>query len=384
MTDASHQSLLSKLYKDPLFGLTSKAKFIKKVRSSYKDIPVKTIQDFISNQSLQQQITSKPFKGYFKIVAKPNSFQIDLFFMEKYKKYNKNISSFFIAVDILSRKMYVQPIKDKTTASILSACKSFVDSHKVYRLYGDNEFKNNEVLSFFKSKGIDVITGVSKKDHISKGNRLGIVDSATRTIKKYLRNYMVENNKARFIDVLPSLVENYNNTQHTSLDNKTPNDVYNDIDEQQNIYDEATDHNLQLESKIDLDIGDFVRKVVGKSAFEKEKTNFSKDIYVIFDKVGHKYKLIGQDGEDVEGTFKYFELLKVDASKVDVKRLSDVLNAYYSDKPIKATRKKKDNLAEAENTSKVRRKLAKEGIDKANILVERKTRKDIGSRKRLR
>jgi len=372
MTDESHQSLLNKLYKDPTFGLASKDKFVKKVRALHKEIPVKTIKEFISNQSLQQQTSAKPFKGYFKIVAKPNSFQIDIFFMERYKKYNKNISAFFIAVDILSRKMYVKPIKDKTTSSIISACKSFLDTHKVNRLFGDNEFKNKEVVSFLQSKGVDVVTGVSKNDHISKGNRLGIVDSATRTIKKYLRNYMVENNKAKFIDVLDSLVENYNNTPHSSLDNKTPNDVYDDIDAQQNIYEDAMEHNIKLERNIDLEIGDYVRKVVGKSSFEKEKTTFSKEIYVIFDKKGYKYKLITQDGEDVKGLYKYFELLKVDASKVEVKRLSEVLDAYYSwgNRPTRG-----DVLSKIDTERKVERKLKKEGISEKNVIVERmKTR----------
>jgi hypothetical protein len=241
--EQSHLSLLSELYKDPAFGLTSKDKFIKKVRSIHKDIPVKTIKEFLSSQSLQQQITAKPFKGYFKIVSKPYSFQIDLFFMERYRKYNKNTSTFFIAVDILSRKMFVEPLKDKTTNSILNACKSLFSKTKVSKLFGDSEFNNKELLSFFKSKGVHMITGVSKEDHISKGNRLGIVDSATRTIKKYIRNYMVETNKPKFIDVLGSLVENYNNTQHSSLDNKTPNKVYEDVDKQQEIYEDAVEHN---------------------------------------------------------------------------------------------------------------------------------------------
>jgi mRNA-degrading endonuclease HigB of HigAB toxin-antitoxin module len=137
----------------------------------------------------------------------------------------------------------------------------------------------------------------------------------------------------------------------------------------------TTEHNKQLEAKIDLEIGDYVRKVVSKSAFEKETTTFSKDIYVIFDKEGHKYRLINEDGEEVAGLYKYFELLKVDTSKlsITVRPLTDVLNDYYGlgsrllgvgdDPPHDTT---------------IKRRLKKEGIDSKNVIVRRKTRSNKG------
>lgn len=54
-----------------------------------------------------------------------------------------------------------------------------MDLSTVYTDYG---FNKKEIKDYFKSKSIRLSSIVSKEEHISKGNRLGIIDTATRTI----------------------------------------------------------------------------------------------------------------------------------------------------------------------------------------------------------
>ena len=47
-----------------------------------------------------------------------------------------------------------------------------------------------------------------------------IVERVHRTIREMIGRYMQINNTKKYIDVLPKLVENYNNTQHSTTGHK--------------------------------------------------------------------------------------------------------------------------------------------------------------------
>lgn len=85
---------------------------------------------------------------------------------------------------------------------------------------------------------------------------------------------MISEDTLKFIDVLDSLVENYNNTPHASLGDKTPNQAHKNTGLQNRLREKAKKHNRKLLQRIDLDIGDYVRRSVDKSKFEKEKAKF--------------------------------------------------------------------------------------------------------------
>ena len=115
----SHQDLLKKLYYDPKTGLLSLTKFKLKVKSKYPEITHKEIDEFVKKLQLQQINSKSTFKGTFHIVAPPKHFQMDVFFMSAHKSSNENTSMFLIFVDILSRRMFIFPIKNRTQESLL-------------------------------------------------------------------------------------------------------------------------------------------------------------------------------------------------------------------------------------------------------------------------
>jgi hypothetical protein len=53
--------------------------------------------------------------------------------------------------------------------------------------------------------------------HISKGNKLGIIDRFTRTFKNMLIQYMETYDTRNYSDAVDKLVDSYNNSKHSSI-----------------------------------------------------------------------------------------------------------------------------------------------------------------------
>jgi len=368
----SYSKDLAELYKKPSYAVLSTSKFVEKVRKSHPHIPVKQIKEFVENKTLQQTYTIQRFKGYFKIVAPPKTFQIDIFF--------KHDIPFLIFVDILSRKMFIEKLKNRNIEVVLKGLESIINkTGGVNAVESDDEFNKQSIRDLFESQGIRFSSVVSKTEHLSKGNKLGIVDTAVRTIKKLINKYMDITDDVKFENSIDEILDIYNSTPHSSLKGNTPDDTYTDIKLQAQLYKEAQEANAKLDKAIDLDIGDYVRKSLDKSKFEKEKQSYSKTIYVIHDIVGKKYQLMDESGEVDERLYKYSQLLKIDPNKVKVFSLYETLSKVYRKK------KKRNYDADTPKESKVEetqrlykkakrtmRQLKKEGIDADTIILTRK------------
>jgi hypothetical protein len=369
---------LIEIYKKPAYSLLSKSKFLSKVKSSHPHIPTKEARDFIEKQSFQETYTKQKFKGYYKIVAPPKTFQIDIFFMDKYAKQNK-FKAFLLFVDILSRKMYVEPLPDRTIQSVKTGIGHILNlTGKIKGVESDDEFNKKELIDLFKSKGLSFSSTVSKEEHLSKGNKLGIVDAATRTIKRLINKYVDMTDNPKFINKLGDLVYIYNTTPHSSLGNLTPDEVWNDPKKQTSILNDGVTHNAKLNKSINLDIGSFVRKSLDKSKFEKEKQNFSKTVYCVYSKVGYKYQLIDENGMVDERLYKYSELLP---TKVGGWSLVDALNKHSGKKSsTKVVAPSKVEITEKEykRAKQIVKRLRDEGVDVDNsILTVRKAKRTL-------
>ena len=74
---------------------------------------------------------------------------------------------------------------------------------------GDDFFNNKVVQTFNDELDIQVVTGVAKDDHLTpQGNKLGIIDRLTRTLKNYINKYMLENGTTKWTKFLPKITIN--------------------------------------------------------------------------------------------------------------------------------------------------------------------------------
>ena len=133
----NNNNILTELFYNPKFGYLSTDKFIKKVQLQYPDIKTSDIKEFIKNQEITQLSKKASVNKYkmHRINGPELTFQIDLVFLPKALKstvkinYNTNSADLFVfllCVDVLSRKAFIYPMKNKTKEEIMRVYKEFL------------------------------------------------------------------------------------------------------------------------------------------------------------------------------------------------------------------------------------------------------------------
>ena len=328
---------LTELYYDPEFGLIGLDKFYHKVKELMPSISKEDVKNFYDRQEIVQR-SKKPIvykEDVYKICSPPLSFQCDLIYINKALKTgdSTNFYTFLLLVDVCSRKAYIYPIPHKDQANIMSAYMLFlkqlhIDTQKL--LNTENEYSRDVPISITSDDGfkfrtfeeynhqhhVKLDSQTAKEDHFTHGNRLGIIDRLTRTIKQILMKYAFTVKTLSSISVvLDKIIENYNNTQNRGLGNNTPNEVFENKELRYQSFMQGLTHNININKLLDLRIGDTVRIYEERKQFDKERPLFSKEIYTISDIKGNKYKVTGEKGE-IKRLFKQNEIQKVNPEAV--------------------------------------------------------------------
>ena len=81
---------------------------------------------------------------------------------------------------------------------------------------------------------LDQIPVQQKEEHISNGNKLGIIDRLVRTFRELIEKYydITGHRTDNIKDVMKSIIDTYNSNSHRTLNNKLPNQVFKDNDDQ--------------------------------------------------------------------------------------------------------------------------------------------------------
>ena len=203
----------------------------------------------------------------------------------------------------------------KNMTKIITAYNKFLQQvDYVKAVEGDGEFDNTAFKKLNEDKGIQVYTNVAKDNHFTSGNKLGIIDRLTRTLKENIRKY---HSSAGFIGNLQNMMDTvinlYNDSPHRGIQGKTPNQMWNNTKEQEKRNIIETMSNDRIFNKLTLGIGDNVRVLENKDKFDKGNAQFSKEIYEIHDRVGYSYKVKDSEGSVKRRRFKPHELLVVES-----------------------------------------------------------------------
>ncbi len=95
------------------------------------------------------------------------------------------------------------------------------DSDSAFK--GDNRSKDQSFQKILSDNNA-ALEPVKLNDH----HALGVIDVFAKNLKRVLSKEFLENKKARWIDILPKNIDQYNSTPHTALDNTTPNQAITD------------------------------------------------------------------------------------------------------------------------------------------------------------
>lgn len=323
------------------YNYPSAAKFYQILKENGINQSHSQVKAFIEKQAISQvhkpvqQVRSKQRAITASVINE--SWQIDLLDYYKYSYKNSGFHFLFVAIDVFSRKAYLEPCKSKSPTDTVKAFKKMTMDIKPMSIYHDN---GKEWLGSFK-KYVDEEGIMSLSNEINDHNALGIIDRFSKTIKEMIERYMTANNTTSYVKQLPRLVKIYNESPHSGIADIKPvavagNDENTLVISNMNMAKQIA--NKKVAKKVfTIKTGDLVRIVNEKSIFVKGYSiTYSKDIYTVVKIIGEKATL--NNGKNVPMD----KLLKVPEGSVNLKN---------------------DKQEKLEKAEKAKRRLRREGID---------------------
>jgi hypothetical protein len=236
-----------------------------------------------------------------------DTYQIDLVEMIPYAKFNKNHKYILTVIDVFSKFAWALAVKTKSAKDVTRAMnKVFQAGHIPKNIHSDlgKEFYNKEFERLLKSHNINHFSTFSTM-------KASIVERFNRTLKTKMWKHFNLLGTYKWLNVLQSLVDEYNNTKHRTI-KMTPNEVNKENEDRllQTVY----KYEKRLESN-KFNIGDSVRISKYKHAFEKGYTpNWTTEIFKIACVQRTQpltYLLNDYQNKKIEGAFYEQELQKV-------------------------------------------------------------------------
>ena len=165
-------------------------------------------------EELHKPIIRKFEKRKVHAAFKDNTWGIDLADMQLLSKCNKGIRFLLCVIDIFSKYAWVVPLKDKKGISIVKAFRSILkqSNRKPNKTWVDkgSEFYNAYFRKWLRDNDI-----VMYSTH-NEGKSV-VAERFIRTIKSKIYKYMTSISKNMYINKLDDIVNEYNNTYHTTI-----------------------------------------------------------------------------------------------------------------------------------------------------------------------
>ena len=141
--------------------------------------------------------------------------------MQLLSRYNKGIRFLLCVIDSFSKYAWVVPLKNKKGISILKAFQSILkqSNRKQNKIWVD---KDSEFYNVYFKKWLQDNVIAMYSTH-NEGKSV-VAERFIRTLKSKIYKYITSVSKNVYIDKLDDIVDEYNNTYHTTIKMK-PIDV---------------------------------------------------------------------------------------------------------------------------------------------------------------
>ena len=231
----------------------------------------------------------------------------DLADMTAFKDYNEGVNFLLLVIDTFSKYGWIVPLKNKKGETVADALK------EIFKESGRRPDKlwTDKGTEFFNKDVIDLVFLYATENE----EKSSIAERWIRTMKEKMFKYFTDNNTNKYIDVLPDLVEDYNNTVHSST-KFTPVEASkkeNELKVWLNLYPDRY-KTSRLNPK--FSVGDMVRITKKKKVFEKGyTTRWTEEIFTIKEILKTNpitYIIEDLKGEEIKGTFYEPELQKTE------------------------------------------------------------------------
>ena len=256
-----------------------------------------------------------------------NTWTADLVDMQPYSRWNRGYKYLLTVLDVFTKYAWVVPIKDKKGETITKAFKVIVGKRKPVYLWTDKgtEFYNSDFKEYLKENGITLYS----TQNVEKSS---VIERFNRTLKSKMFKQFTIQNSTVFTDILPRIVEAYNNTYHSTI-KMTPQEASLKKNESIAYLNSYHDEPFPKFKKPSFKEGDKVRISKYRGIFDKSyKGNWSEELFVIYKTqptIPITYRIKDLLGEDIKGSFYEQELQKADQ---EVYRIEKVLKKDYRNK----------------------------------------------------
>src|SRR5436190_564015 len=272
--------------------------------------------------TLHRPVRRKFPRLHYNVTNIDDLWEADLIELRNLENYNDGYSYLLTIIDVLSKFVWVEPLRDKTSAGVVRAFERVLSRNKeripVY-LQTDKgkEFIGAPFQKFLKEK--DIRFRVTRNPDV----KAAVVERFNRTLKERMWRYFTHKNTRRYIDVLQDIVHAYNHTRHSTikmepavvtLENaRIARENMNRRWSKKKKKEEEGEENLVRARKAKYKEGDLVRVSRAKVAFEKGyEAKWSEEIFrihrVLEWRKPHVYELRDLAYEVIDGFFYEQEL----------------------------------------------------------------------------
>ena len=226
--------------------------------------------------------------------------------MQSLSKYDKENKYLLCAIDLFSKYVWVDPIKDKKRSCIVNVFQKIIsEGRKPNKTWVDegSEFYNNSFKYFLKINNIEMYSTCNEGKSVA-------AEKFIRALKNRIFKHMTTISKNLYFEVLDDNVNKYNKTVHKTVKIKL-------IDVTDDSYSEYNEDFNKKDTKFKA--GDHVKISKYKNIFAKGYTpNWSEEVFVINkikNTVPWTYAISDLNGEEITGSFYEKELQKTSQEK---------------------------------------------------------------------
>lgn len=280
---------------------------------------VQFINKWLNNQdsyALQKQVRHRYRSPRVQVAGLNDQADIDLMSVENISKYNDGVKYLLIVIDIFSRFLFVRPLINKKTETVLTAIKDIFKHRHFKKVRSDkgSEFINKQFRKYMKDQDVYFFT----TQNVPKAN---YAERVQRTFRNMMFRMMRKQHNYTYINHLQDLVANYNKNPHRSLSGLNPSEItkQNEADVWANLY--LKPKKIKKSTpQFKFKIGDLVRISYLKHPFRRTyQQQYTSEVFKIKSRLFKQgiplYKIVDLNNEPILGYVNEHEMIRVDKNE---------------------------------------------------------------------
>lgn len=288
---------LKDIYYNPSTGFVGIQKLFQKAKEAGLNVKREDVRNFLKEEDVYQQFMPHENQNSYVAQRPLDEFQVDIIYMQDLAK--TDFAYVLTCIDVCSRIGDAEPIKTKGATDTLEAFKKIISRMgKPKQIYSDDgkEWKGEfgKYLEDEKIKHIAVLTHAP------------FVERFNQTLKNMLFRIMTEKGYSKWREILPDVINNYNNSYHRII-KMTPNEAKENVEKAV----ENTLLNAKFNQRDKIDVGDNVRVVKKENAFTKSYLPRYENKQYVVEKIDDGfYYLNGKDDPLIRSNIRKFKPIK--------------------------------------------------------------------------